>query len=202
MRPFGRSVRYIGSLVVDETLTRRFGPYFRHPDPDHDVLVVGDRAIACKNVRQALTWVGTERHVSGEPNLYDERLLEAVRRFQQAMGHRSIDGRVGPGTRALLVQQLLQSGGVGRFAELDGSDVKPVPTVFISYAWLDSDRVDKLDQWLQDHGILVLRDSSSFVGGQDIKEAIRTSALKSDKGTRLCGRNPRYAFLTDSRIGD
>jgi hypothetical protein len=48
---------------MDKVLLNRFGPYFMHPDPDpdHDVLDVGDRAIACKK-REAgfdVDWRGT-----------------------------------------------------------------------------------------------------------------------------------------------
>jgi hypothetical protein len=140
-------------------------------------------------VRRALTWIGAERHSATEPDLFDNRLADAVRRFQKNMEHRSIDGRVGPGTRDLLVQELLNSGGVDRFSDLDETDTKRLPTVFISYAWVDSVRVDKLDQWLQDHGVSVIRDSRTFFGGRDIKEAIRTSALDSDKVPAIWSQN-------------
>jgi hypothetical protein len=43
---------------MENVLIGRIEPYFRHLNPDHDVLKVGDRSVACRNVRQVLTWLG------------------------------------------------------------------------------------------------------------------------------------------------
>ena len=164
---------------MENVLIGRIEPYFRHPD--HDVLKVGDRSVACKNVRQVLTWLGLSRHSGDDPLLFDPPLFQSVKNFQENSGHRNVDGRVGPGTRTLLATRLFESSGLSKLSELDGSEVKVLPTVFISYAWLDTHPVEKLEQWLRDHNVEVIRDSESFVGGQDIKEAIRTAVLKADK---------------------
>jgi hypothetical protein len=57
-------------------------------------------------------------------------LTDAVRRFQELVKNRNIDGIVGPGTRAKLVSALLRKFGASRFSELDASQVVRVPTVF------------------------------------------------------------------------
>jgi hypothetical protein len=55
------------------------------------------------------------------------------------------------------------------------------PTVFISYAWADSERVDKLDQWLRNHGLRVLRDREVFVAGEMLNDNIRAAIGRADK---------------------
>src|SRR5579871_1742851 len=174
---------------MDSVLFERIEPYFKHLDPDHDVLKIGDRSVACKNVRRVLTWAGLARHSGDDPLLFDPPLFQAVKYLQEASAHRNIDGQVGPGTRVLLAKRLLEAGGLSRLPELDGSEVRRLPTVFISYAWLDTDPVEKLEQWLRDNNVEVIRDSRSFVGGQDIKEAIRTSVLRADRVLAIWSRN-------------
>jgi hypothetical protein len=58
--------------------------------------------------------------------------------------------------------------------------IKP-PTVFISYAWADSGKVDKIDQWLRNHGLSVLRDREVFVAGKTLNDNIRTAVARADK---------------------
>jgi TIR domain len=53
--------------------------------------------------------------------------------------------------------------------------------VFLSYARYDSSGVDKLDQWLRDRGVRVIRDIDSFTAGSNIKDDIWTSILAADK---------------------
>ena len=45
---------------MPDILEKRFEQYFRHPDDEHDVLDVGDRAAACSNIRQALAMLGID----------------------------------------------------------------------------------------------------------------------------------------------
>jgi TIR domain len=176
---------------MEETLVERFQPYFKHPDPDHYVLKIGDRAVACKNIKRALAWLGVARDFGDDPELFDQELSEAVQAFQDHTRHRNSDGRVGPGTRAQLVTTLLERFGTLRFADLDGSDVIRIPTVFLSYAWRDSQRVDKLDQWLRDHGVRVIRDIDSFSAGSNIKVNIRKSILSADKVLAIHSKQSR-----------
>jgi hypothetical protein len=168
-------------VLSNQTLIERFEPYFKHPNPDRHVLQMGDRALACKNARAALSKLGFLRVSGDNPELYDEQLSEAVKRFQQEKGHRSTDGRIGPGTRSRLVSEVLQVSGVSGFAELDASEFVRVPTVFLSYAWADAPRVDKLDQWLRDHGTRVIRDLWDFAPGSQIPDNIWKSILSADK---------------------
>jgi len=162
-------------------LVERFEPYFRHYDPAHHALRKGDRSIACKNIKTALAWLGIARVFDGDGELYDEQLVNAVRRFQEQVGNRNVDGAVGPGTRSRLVNALLKEFGASRFHELDSSEAIRAATVFLSYAWADTPRVNKLDQWLRDHGVRVIRDVSTFKPGDNVKDSISTSVLSADK---------------------
>src|SRR5262245_41654841 len=144
--------------LMNPTLNERFEPYFKHADPNRYVIREGDRAVACKNAKAALAWLGFAREFGKEPHLFDRELSDAVKRFQRQTGHRNADGAIGPGTRSRLVSRLLQEFGAAKFSELDASECVRIPTVFLSYAWTDTHRVNKLDQWLRDHGIRVIRD--------------------------------------------
>lgn len=167
--------------LMSPTLIERFEPYFKHADPNRYVLHQGDRAVACKNAKAALAWLGFARDFGGDPQLYDQQLSEAVKQFQRKTGHRNIDGAIGPGTRSRLVSSLLQEFGAAKFSELDASEAVRIPTVFLSYAWVDTPRVNKLDQWLRDHGIRVIRDVDSFKAGSHIPDNIWKSVLSVDK---------------------
>jgi hypothetical protein len=63
--------------------------------------------------------------------------------------------------------------------------------VFLSYAWADSSRVDKLDQWLRDQDIRVIRDVSSFEPGSQVKDNIWKSVLSADKVIAVYSENSR-----------
>jgi hypothetical protein len=177
---------------MDQNLLQRFEIYFRHPDPDHDVLMVEDRAVACKNAKMALTWLGVARVFGGDPELFDDQLAEAVTRFQQEVRHRNVDGRIGPGTREKLVMSLLRGDrGASQFAKLDRSEITRMPTVFLSYAWADRIPVDKLDQWLRDHGVNVIRDINDFEAGSNIKDNIWASVHLADKVIAVYSKRSR-----------
>lgn len=51
----------------------------------------------------------------------------------------------------------------------------------MSYAWADEAPVNKLDQWLRDHGIGVIRDVTDFKPGSLIPDNIWNSVLSADK---------------------
>jgi hypothetical protein len=178
-------------LLTSRTLIERFEPYFKHPDPDRPVIQLGDRTLACKNAKAALCERGYARALGDEPRLYDHLLLEAVTRFQTKMAHRNVDGAIGPGTRSLLVSELLRRFGVPTFAKLDDAEAGRVPTVFLSYAWVDASRVDKLDQWLRDHGVCVIRDITSFEAGSQIKDNIWKSVLSANKVIAVYSENSK-----------
>ena len=177
---------------MSDPLLTRYQQYFRHPDDGHDVLEVGDRAIACANLRRALDMLGMEfGSASDDNNLYDETLRQAVRTFQTKYSHRVADGRVGPGTRELLVSELFHKFSPSIFARFRRPETWSRPSVFISYASVDRERVDKLDQWLRDHGMRVIRDCQFFVAGSTIQENIVRALAHSDKILAVLSHNSR-----------
>ena len=152
---------------MTDPLISRYQQYFRHPDDNHDVLEVGDRAIACANLRRALAMfkIDVDKPPADE-KLYDETLKEeGVRRSQSKYGHRVSDGRVRPGTRERLVLEMLHHFSPSIFARLRRPESWNRPAVFISYASADCEPVNKVDQWLRDHGLRVIRDCQFFVAG-------------------------------------
>lgn len=167
--------------LINQKIFERFESYFVHFDPDRHVLQKGDQSVACKNTKTALAWLGFARHFGDEPLLYDQHLSDAVMRFQKQVAHRSVDGGIGPGTRARLIENILHEFGAQKFLELDNSEVVRTPTVFFSYAWHDTLRVNKLEQWLRDNGISVIRDKCCFKPGTRIPDNVWASVLASDK---------------------
>lgn len=159
----------------------RFDAYFKHPEPHHHVLRVGDTAWACANVRHALATLGVAREFGPLPLLFDEPLHDAVLKFQVASNNRNRDGAVGPGTRYKLIQALLSQGGVKAFSELDRTDVARPPTIFLSYAQTDQRMVDELHAWLRKREIHVIRDVDDFLPGSNIPKNVWKSILRSDK---------------------
>lgn len=177
---------------MSDPLVSRYQQYFRHPDDHHDVLGLGDAANACINLRRALDMLGIEiRATPTNEHIYDETLGEAVRTFQAKHNHRVADGRVGPGTRERLVSELLHRFSPTIFARLRRPEAWSRPSVFISYASADRARVNKLDQWLRDHGLRVVRDCQFFLAGSTIQENIVRAVAHSDKILAVLSRNSR-----------
>ena len=177
---------------TSDPLLKRYERYFRHPDNDHDVLAVGDRAVACVNLRRALPLLDIQTlPAPSDEDLFDEGLREAVRSFQAAYRHRVTDGLVGPGTRERVVSELLHRFSPSIFARLRRPETWNRPAVFISYASADRDRVNKLDQWLRDHKLRVVRDCQFFVAGETIQENIVRAVAESDKILAVLSVNSR-----------
>jgi nucleotide-binding universal stress UspA family protein len=167
---------------MSAALVRRYQQYFRHPDDDHEVLEIGDRAVACINLRRALGILGIEfRTTPSDEHLYDEILRGAVSDFQEKYGHRVNDGLVGPDTRERLVSELFHQFSPSIFARFRRPEAWSRPSVFISYASADREQVNKVDQWLRDHGLRVVRDCQFFVAGTTIQENIVRALAESDK---------------------
>jgi hypothetical protein len=178
---------------MQDILLQRYQHYFRHPDSGHDVLRVGDRAIACANVRHVLPMLDVES-VPAPPDaddLYDEHLRDAVSTFQTIYGHRLSDGCVGPGTRERIASELLRRYSPSIFARLHRPEAWNRPSVFISYATADSGVVNKIDQWLRDHGVRVIRDCQFFVAGATIQDNIANALAESDKIIAVFSTNSR-----------
>ena len=177
---------------MSDLLVARFERYFRHPHQSHEVLNTGDCAIACVNLRRALDMLGIP--VESDPSdaqLFDKNLEAAVKCFQRTFHHRVSDGRVGPGTRQLIVSSLLTRYSPSIFLRLERPEADQIPSVFLSYAWLDTAKVNKLDQWLRDKGIRVIRDESSFQAGTSIPENIRRAVAEADKVLAIFSANSR-----------
>jgi TIR domain/Putative peptidoglycan binding domain len=177
---------------MTDMLAKRFEPYFRHPDWGHDLLGPGDRAIACYNIRRALSWLHIDSGTSSlEEDIYDDELKDAVRTFQIQYNHRVADGLVGPGTRQRLVSELLHRFEPSIFNRLRRPEGRQQPSVFLSYAWADGPKVDKLDQWLRDHGVSVVRDRDFFVAGVTVEENIAQALSVADKIVAVFSVNSR-----------
>ncbi len=198
---------------MEDLVIRRFEHYFRHPDVDHDVLRPGDRAIACDNARTALSWlhINAGRQPESDSRLFDESLGAAVREFQVTYHHRVADGLIGPGTRSRLTAEILHMKNPSVFQRLHKPEQRSRPSIFLSYAWSDSERVNKLDQWLRDHGVQVIRDKDSFTAGETVQENISRAISVADKILAILSRNSRnrdwpsleraLAEQLESRIG-
>lgn len=169
-------------------LIERFESYFRDSDSSHHALREGDRSIACENIKSALIKLGCARVFGKDVELFDEELSSAVRRFQAEVTHNHVDGVVGQGTRAKLVVHLLRARGASAFGELKRTGMA---TVFISYAWADAPRVDKVNQWLRDRNVRVIRDVEDFKPGSNIKTNILDSVLSADKVIAVYSANSR-----------
>lgn len=78
-------------------------------DPANDTIGQGYSGVVCKNLKTAFDALGYRRPW-GQPYEFDEELEQVVCEFQRAKGHQNRDGRVGPGTRMLLVDALLAKG--------------------------------------------------------------------------------------------
>ena len=82
------------------------------------------------------------------------------------------------------------------FAKLDNAEAGRIPTLFLSYAWADASRVDKLHQLLRDHGVEVIRYTTSFECGlTDKGQHLEIRALFGQGDCGLLGKleEPRLA---------
>jgi len=177
---------------MPDPLVRRYEQYFRHPDDEHNVLQVGDKAIACANLRRALPMLDVDVDDSVEDEqLYDQALKAAVRSFQLKYRHRISDGAVGPCTREHLVLELLHRYTASIFARFRRPEGWSRPSVFMSYVSADREPVNKVDQWLRDHGLRVVRDCQFFVAGGTIQWNIERAIATADKILAVLSGNSR-----------
>ncbi len=135
--------------------------------------------------------VSSDSPASAEEDLYDEGLRELVQKFQESFRHRVADGAVGPGTREHLTTELLHRFSPSIFERLRRPEAWDRPSVFICYASADSERVNKIDQWLRDNGLRVIRDCQFFVAGSTIQDNIETAVAQSDKILAVYSTNSR-----------
>jgi hypothetical protein len=74
-------------------------------------------------------------------------------------------GQGPPNTRARLTRAVLERLGHTLFQRMIHPGCQQPPVVFLSYAWVDSALVNKIDQWLRGRGMRVLRDTREFAPG-------------------------------------
>lgn len=197
---------------MSDPLIKRYQQYFRHQDDDHEVLEVGDKAVACANLRRALNMlnIAVDKGTAEELQ-YDKALSEAVKSFQAQFGHRVSDGLTGPGTRERLVSELFHRFSPSIFLRFRRPETWSQRSVFISYSSMDRERVNKIDQWLRDNGIRVVRDCQFFQAGTTIQENIVRAVAHSDKILAILSHNsssrdwPRFerdlAEQVESKLG-
>ena len=199
-------------LYMSDPLIQRYQQYFRHPDDDHEVLEVGDKAVACANLRRALKILNIDVDKEKADELqYDKALSNAVKSFQTQFGHRVSDGLTGPGTREHLVSELFHRFSPSIFLRFRRPEAWSQRSVFISYSSTDRERVNKIDQWLRDNGVRVIRDCQFFRAGTTIQENIVRAVAHSDKILAILSHNsngrdwPRFerdlAEQVESRLG-
>jgi TIR domain len=177
-----------------DIVVARFERYFRDPAVGDGVLRPGTSGIAVRNIWHALALLGVvhQRRSSilfDERSDYDDELRGHVRTLQSEYGHRVADGLVGPGTRKMLARQLLARFDSDIFLRLVDPEADGRISVFISYARGDEDRVAKIDQWLRDHGVRVLRDQHWFVSGETIPTNIANAIATCDKVLAVYSKN-------------
>ncbi len=177
---------------MNDLLLDRFEKYFCHPGLGHDVLRRGDRCIACRNVRYAIDYLlGGSAAASDDPELFDAELERHVKALQDHFRHRVSDGAVGPGTRRLIISNLLGRFDASIFKRFATTETARFPSVFMSYARQDKVKVDKLVQWLRDHGVNVIVDTDSFIAGETIHDSIRRAVADADKVVAVLSANSR-----------
>lgn len=121
-------------------------------DPTNETISRGHSGVVCKNLKTAFDSLGYRRYW-GHPYDFDEELEHVVREFQQARRHRNQDGRVGPSTRALVIDELLAS-------DFDWSRMQSVSEydVALSFASEDRDHAEALAACLTTRGVRVFYD--------------------------------------------
>ena len=120
-----------------------------------------------------------------------EQFRQEVQKFQEAENHENQDGLFGPGTRRLLAEVLCKRIGDEAFSRMKDPEKGGSKTVFLSYAWKDADKVNKIDQWLRDRGVVVRRDNRDFMPGEKLPESITDAIVECDKVIAVYSQNSK-----------
>ena len=163
---------------MDSQKLARYSDFFRDPDVGDNLLGVGDRGIACDNLRLALGRLG---YPAQKADGYDANLEKCVTAFQKEYKHNVVDGYVGPGTRQRLARVLLEKFGDAPFQDMKPPGQDVAPSVFLCYSHADSEVVDKVDQWLQDKGVRVWRDKRDIPPGSELTDVVKAIIREADK---------------------
>jgi len=133
--------------------------YFADPAAPHSTIHPGAAGAHCRNIRLALMRLGFDESFGSEPldDSFTHDVSSALKRFQAARGHTSVDGLCGPGTRALLVNTLLdhvaeQDGRVDPFARMIDPERRAEGAAFISYAREDRAHVERFAELIRQWG--------------------------------------------------
>ncbi len=153
-----------------------FSKWFATAVNSPEVVSVGCEGPHVRNLVHALSELGCR---DSSPHAADY-LTRIVLKFQKKNNHSNVDGMVGPGTRRMITSDVLKKCGPEFFEELEPT-FTGFYQFFISYARADSGRVDKLDQWLRDHGVGVKRDIYNFRAGHKIPGELEKCLHLSDK---------------------
>jgi TIR domain-containing protein len=168
--------------------TSAYERYFRDPDVGDGVLKPPMSGPVCANLRTALRLLDYDIDWDDK---YDESLARAILQFQVDNKHSNRDGFFGSGTRRLLTAKLFEAHGTSPFERMYDPDERHPPVVFLSYSWRDSEKVDKIDQWLRDHGVQVIRDNRNFTPGMQLPEMIRDAVQRCDKVVAVYSKNSK-----------
>jgi hypothetical protein len=175
----------------------RFSDYFRDPQVGDRLLSKGHAGTACQNIRHALRALG---YKLAPGNSFDRELEHRILSFQEDHNHNVVDGQVGPGTRRLLTEVILEKIGPAFFERLEAPRRTEQPQVFLSYSWADSTIVDQVDQWLRDQGIRVWRDTRDFLPGKQLPALITETIKQADKVVAVYSQQSRSRDWTAFEI--
>jgi hypothetical protein len=164
-------------MVVGDYKRSRLERFFRDPLIGEEVLRSPYESEACRNIRIALRYLG---YGLAENKQYDEELAEGVLSFQTDNSHSSRDGYVGPGTRRLLTQKLIERVGERPFSVMKHPEGELFPQIFLSYAQEDFESARRLFNDLKALGVNIWFDKESLLPGQNWRVAI-TGAIKRSR---------------------
>ena len=111
------------------------------------------------------------------------RQQDAIRVIEPFAGEHGIDA---------LREQFLANPDLWKKLSVNTSvNVSDIPSVFLSYAWNDAATVNKIDQWLRDNDIRVVRDERDFIPGNEISHEIETAIKRVDKVIAVLSRDSK-----------
>jgi len=172
------------SDAILEDKVELYEHFFRDPRVGDGVLRPPRAGVACRNIRNALSFLGYPLASSDQ---YDGELMNAVVQFQTDHSHKRRDGLVGSGTRRLLTKAVI-SRGEGFF---ERGLISPEYAVFFSYSRKDEGSLTGIVKGIQSRGIPVFRDKEAIPGGASWPDVLYRSVRKCQ--VFLCMLSPYSA---------
>lgn len=152
--------------------------YFADPTAAQSTLHPGAAGAHCRNIRLALMRLGFDESFRHEPlsDAFSHEVSSDLKRLQAARGHTSVDGLCGPGTRALLVNTLLdhvahEDRGVDPFARMADPERRAEGAAFISYAREDRAYVERFAKLIGQWGYTTWYDAG-ISGGEKFSDTL------------------------------